>query len=123
MGQSGDGEPKKPDNDSNPRRSSPERALVISSVFVITCFLVHILILFLVQPFKVLPLSKLNAYAYSSIPLGMGIVFLLDAIANFRRIESRSFIHLFPFMLAVIFGGLSIQGLLGFIIYFIRHAA
>jgi hypothetical protein len=52
----------------------------------------------------------------------MGLVFLLDAINNFRRIETRSPAHFVPLLLAIVFGGLGIQGLVGFMIYFIRHS-
>jgi hypothetical protein len=115
------GEPARPENGSPQPRGSHARALALSSGVVVICFLLHILILFLVQPLKVLHLSKLNAYAVATIPLGMGLVFFRDAIINFRRLESRSPVHLVSFMLAIVFGGLSIQGFLGFLIYLVRH--
>jgi len=113
-------EPRRPEKESRPR--SPAQALAISSTLVVIFFLVHMLILFLVNPLNILNLSKLNAYAISSIPLGMGLVFLVDAITNFRRIEVHSGVHFVPFLLAIVFGGLSIQGILGCLIYVARHA-
>jgi len=116
-GQSG-GEPNDPEKSPQARRS---RVLVISSALVVTCFLVHILVLFLVDPLKVLHLSKLNAYAISSIPLGMGLVFSFDAITHFMRLESRSALHFVSFLMVVLFGSFSVHGLLGFMMYLVRH--
>jgi len=118
-GKHDDGGPSRPQNE--PPHQSHPRALAISAAVVVACFLVHILILVLVEPLKVLHLTKLNAYATSSIPLAMGLVFLVDAITHFRQIEARSAVHLVPFILAVVFGGLSVQGLLGFMIFLVRH--
>lgn len=115
----GGGEHGRPENKSP--HPSHERALAISSAVVAICFLAHILVLLLVDPLKVLHLSKLNAYAISSIPLAMGVVFFFDAITNFMRIESRSAGHLGFFLLAILFGSFSIHGLLGFLIYLVRH--
>lgn len=102
-------------------RGSHTRALVMSSALVVMCFAAHLLVLFMVEPSTAQNFSKLNAYALGSIPLAMGLVFFFDAITNFRKIESRSPVHLVPLLFAVVFGGLSIQGLLGFMIYLVRH--
>jgi nitrate reductase NapE component len=123
MGQDGDHEPRERGRASPPGRNSAERALIISSVLVVLCFLVHILFLLLVEPFKVLHLSKINAYAYSSIPLAAGLIFLFDTISNFRNVQARSMLHLFLFVLAVIFGSLSFHGLLGFILFMMRRSS
>ncbi len=119
-GGQGGGAPSGPEKTKS--RRSPTRALVVSSALVVICFIAHIFVLVLIDPAKAQNFSKLNAYALASIPLGMGLVFLLDAINNFRRIETRSPAHLVPLLLAIVFGGLGIQGLLGFMIYFIRHS-
>lgn len=120
-GRKGSGEPERPEKESPQSRGSHARALATSSALVAIFFLLHVLILFLVDPLKILHLSKLNAYATSIIPLAMGLVFFLDAITNFMRIESRSAVHLASFLMAVLFGSFSIHGLLGFILYLMRH--
>ncbi len=120
-GTQGDDEPKGPESKPARPRRSHARALVISSALVVICFLVHIFILFMIDPTTVQNFSKLNTYALGSIPLAMGLVFFFDAITHFRKIEARSPVHLVPLLFAVVFGGLSIQGLLGFMIYLVRH--
>ncbi len=118
-GRQGGSEPRDPKKGS-PRAGSA-RALAISAALVVSCFLVHVLVLVLVDPFKVLHLSKLNAYALSSIPLAMGLVFSFDAITNFLRLGSRSAAHFVSFLLVILFGSFSVHGLLGFILYLVRH--
>lgn len=120
-GNDGRGPPKGPENSSPRAGGSHARALAISSALVVAFFLLHVLLLLLVRPWNVLPLSKLNAYAVSCIPLGMGLVFFFDAITNFIRIEARSAVHFAAFLLAILFGSLSVHGLLGFILYLVRH--
>jgi hypothetical protein len=115
------GPPERPENGSPWSPGSPARALALSSAVVTICFLLHVLILCLVEPLKILYLSKLNAYATSIIPLGIGLVFFLDAIRSFIRIESRSAVHFVLFLLAVLFGSFGIHGLLGFLLYLMRH--
>jgi hypothetical protein len=103
-------------------RRSPESALFISSTLTVFCFLLHILLLFLVEPLRVLALSKYSAYAYSSVPLGIGLISGLYAIYNFARIESRSVFHFIALIFVLVFGSLTIQGLLGFALYSMRHS-
>lgn len=112
-------EPGGPGNAASQR--SRARALAVSTALVVFLFLVHILVLFLVEPLKILRLSRLNAYAMSIIPLGMGLAFFVDAITSFVRLETRSTRHFAIFLLAALFGSLSIHGLLGFFLFVIRH--
>jgi carbon starvation protein CstA len=119
-GQSGGG-PKQPQEEPRQSRTDHARALAISAALVVLFFVVHVLVLVLVDPLKILPLSKLNAYAASIIPLGMGLVFCYDAIVNFLRIEKRSAVQFAWFLVAILFGSFSIHGLLGFILFVIRH--
>lgn len=119
-GGQGGGEPR-PEREPRQSGVDPARALAISSALIVFFFVVHVLVLVLVDPLKVLPLSKLNAYAASIVPLGAGLVFLYDAVTNFLRIEKRSAVQFAWFLLAVLFGSFSIHGLLGFILFVIRH--
>jgi hypothetical protein len=116
------GEPREPGKGPLPATHDVARALSISATLVVLCFVVHILVLVLVDPLRVLPVSKLNAFALSSIPLAMGLVFAFDAITSFMRLEARSAGHFVAFLLVVLFGSFSVHGLLGFILYVARHA-
>jgi hypothetical protein len=80
----------------------------------------HIFFLLLVDPWRVLDISKESAMAYSTIPLGFGVVFLLAAIYSFIRIESRSIFHLILLIFAVAFGSFSVHGLLGFVHHYLN---
>jgi len=93
---------------------TPEKALVITSALTVVSFLSHIFFLFLVDPWRVLAISKESALAYSTIPLCFGIIFLVFAIYSFIRIESKSIFHVIVLMFAVAFGSFSVHGLLGF---------
>ena len=113
-GQSGGGAPKRPESTIPFFPRSPEGALFISSALTVFSFLSHIFFLFLVDPWRVLEISKEDALAYSTIPLGFGVVFLVSAIYSFVKIESRSVVHLVILIIAVVFGSFSFHGLLGF---------
>lgn len=113
-GQAGGGAPKKPEKTFPFLPRSPEGALLISSALTIVSFLSHIFFLSLVDPWRVLAISKEDALAYSTIPLGFGIVFLLSAIYSFIRIESKSIFHVIVLIFAAVFGSFSFHGLLGF---------
>jgi hypothetical protein len=99
---------------------SPEGALVITSALTVFSFLSHFFFLLLVDPWRVLDISKESAMAYSTIPLGFGVVFLLAAIYSFVRIDSRSIVHLILLIFAVAFGSFSVHGLLGFVHHFLN---
>ena len=119
-GQAGGGAPRTPAKTFPLIPRTPERALVITSALTVVSFLVHIFFLFLVDPWKVLAISKEDALAYSTIPLGFGVVFLLAAIYSFVRIDSRSIVHLVLLIFAVAFGSFSIHGLLGFVHHYLN---
>ena len=91
----------------------PQRALFICSALTAVSFLAHILFLFLVSPLNVVPLSKEDAYLYGAIPLCFGAIFFALAVYNFIIIEERSVSHTLLLLLALSFGSLSLQGLLG----------
>jgi hypothetical protein len=99
---------------------TPERALVMTSALTVVSFLSHIFFLFLVDPWRVLEISKEDALAYSTIPLCFGVVFLLAAIYSFIRIESKSMFYVIVFIFPLIFGSFSLHGLLGFVHHYLN---
>ena len=121
-GQAGGGEPEKPEKTLALFQRSPEGALFRSSALTTVSWLSHIFFLLLVDPLKYLDISRDRALAYSIIPLFAGVVFLWDAIYNFRRIEARSVFHTILLMFALIFGGMSIVGLSGFVLRLVRRS-
>ena len=121
-GQAGGGEPEKPEKTLALFQRSPEGALFRSSALTTVSWLSHILFLLLVDPLKYLDISRDRALAYSIIPLFAGVVFLWDAIYNFRRIEARSVFHTILLIFALILGGLSIVGLSGFVLRLVRRS-
>jgi hypothetical protein len=120
-GGQGRGERDRPERDEPPSGVDHARVLALSSALVVMLFLAHVLVLVLVDPLKILHLSKLNAYAVSSVPLAMALVFAVDAIESFLRLEARTAWHLAWFLLVVLFGSFSVHGLFGFILYLVRH--
>ncbi len=119
-GQAGGGPPMAADKIFPFLPRTPERALVISSALTIVSFLSHIFFLFLVDPWRVLNISKESALAYSTIPLCFGVIFVLYAIYSFIRIESRSSVHVIVLLFAAIFGSFSVHGLLGFVHHYLN---
>ena len=118
--QAGGRETKKPERTFSFIPRTPERALVISSALTVVSFLSHIFFLFLVDPWRVFDIPKEDALAYSTIPLGFGVVFLLAAIYNFIRIESKSMLYVIVFIFPLIFGSFSLHGLLGFVHHYLN---
>jgi hypothetical protein len=121
-GQAGGGEPKTAEKILALFWGSPERAFFTSTALTALCFLSHICFLLLVGPPTYSALSKDSAFAYSSIPLFIGVVLFLAAIYSFRRIESHSGFHIAVFVLAIIFGSLTIHGLIGFTMHLVRRS-
>ena len=101
---------------------TPERALVISSALTVVSFLCHIFFLFLVDPWKVIPISKEDALAYSTIPLGFGVVFFAASIYSFIKIDLRSMVHVVLLIFAAGFGSFSFHGILGFVHHYLNLA-
>jgi len=99
---------------------SSAKWLYIGTALTAASFFVHLLILFLVEPLKVLPLPKAAAYAYSGIPLLFGIAFLLFTVVSFRRIRPRSEMHIAILVGALVFGSLNIQGAAGIVRFFAK---
>jgi len=101
---------------------SPEGALFISSALTVFSFLSHIFFLLLVDPWRVLDISKESAMAYSTIPLCFGVVFLLVAIYSFIKIDSRSIFHVILFIFSLIFGSFCLHGIFGFVHHYLNLA-
>lgn len=101
---------------------TPERALVISSALTVFSFLCHIFFLFLVDPWKVIPISKEEALAYSTIPLCFSVLFFAASIYSFIKINSRSLFHVVLLVFAAGFGSFSFHGLLGFVHHYLNLA-
>ncbi|MDQ6867856.1 MAG: hypothetical protein M3178_05470 [Pseudomonadota bacterium] len=121
-GQASGGAPLKPEKAFPLFPLSPEGALLISSALTVFSFLSHIFFLLLVDPWRVLDISKESAMAYSTIPLCFGVVFLLSTIYSFIRIESRSMFYVIVFIFALIFGSFSLHGLFGFVHHYLNVA-
>jgi hypothetical protein len=119
-GRAGDGAPMRPEKALALLPRSPEGALVLSSALTVFSFLSHIFFLMLVDPWRVLDIAKASAMAYSTIPLGFGVVFVLSAIYSFIKIDSRSIFHVILLIFAVTFGSFSIHGLLGFVHHYLN---
>ena len=99
---------------------SSAKWLYIGTALTAAGFFIHLLILFLVDPLKVLVLPKGAAYAYSGIPLLFGIAFLLFTVVSFRRIRPRSEMHVAILIGAIVFGSLNIQGVAGIVRFFAK---
>lgn len=99
---------------------TPEGALVIGSALTVFSFLSHIFFLLLVDPWRVLEISKEDALAYSTIPLCFSVVFLVFTIYSFIRIESKSIFQVILLILAIAFGSFSVHGLLGFVHHYLN---
>src|SRR6202022_2137193 len=101
---------------------SPEGALVITSALTVFSFLSHIFFLLLVDPWRVLDISKESAMAYSTIPLCFGVVFLLAAVYSVTKINSRSIFNVILFIFALIFGSFCLHGIFGFVHHYLNLA-
>jgi hypothetical protein len=118
--QAGGGAPMKPEKTFPLFPRSPEGALFISSALTVASFLSHIFFLLLVDPWRVFDIPKEDALAYSTIPLGFGVVFLLSAIYSFVRIESKSIFHVILLIFTAVFGSFSVHGLFGFVHHYLN---
>ena len=119
-GKAGGGAPRKPGKTFALIPRTPEGALFLSCALTVFSFLSHIFFLLLVDPWRVLDISKESAMAYSTIPLCFGVVFLLSAIYSVIKIESRSIFHIILFIFALIFGSFSLHGLFGFVHHYLN---
>jgi hypothetical protein len=99
---------------------SPEGVFFISAALTVLCFLGHILFLLLTEPSRYSTLSKESAFAYSSIPLFIGMVFFVAAILTFRRIKVYSALHIIAIIFVIVFGSLTVHGLIGFVTHLLR---
>ena len=120
-GTSGGGNgPSNPGPNGEAASGSSAKWFYIGTALTALSFLIHILFLFLVEPLKILPLTKAAAYAYSGVPLLFGIAFLLFTIVSFVRIKPRSEIHIAVLIGALVFGSLNIQGAAGIVRFFAK---
>jgi hypothetical protein len=99
---------------------SPGRVLFKTSMLTAASFLVHILFLFLVSPLNVVHLSKEDAYLYAAIPLCFGALFFALSVYNFIIMEERSPSHILLLLVALSFGSMSLQGLLGLALHYVK---
>ena len=99
---------------------SPERVFFISATLTVFCFLSHFFYLLLAEPSQSSALLKESVFAYSSIPLFIGLVFFVAAILGFRKIKYYSAFQVIGLMVVIIFGSLIIHGLIDFITYSLR---
>jgi len=116
----GGNEPEKPEKTSARFWRSPEGVFFISAALTVLCFLGHILFLLHAEPSRYSTLSKDSAFAYSSIPLFIGMVFFVAAILNFRRIKVYSASHIIAIIFVIVFGSLIVHGLIGFGTHLLR---
>jgi hypothetical protein len=85
LGHGGVAEPKNQEKSSSQFWRSPEALFFITATLTVFCFLSHFLYLLLVEPSQSLFLAKEKVFAYSSIPLFIGMVFFVAAILSFRK--------------------------------------
>jgi len=100
---------------------TPERVLLAATVTTTLCFLGHIAFLVKIGPPARSMLTRTVTYAYSSIPLVVGALSLLIAILAFRKIQQKTTPDLVVLIIALIFGSLTIHGLIGFTMHMLRQ--
>jgi uncharacterized membrane protein YesL len=92
---------------------SLEKVLFLSAVLTFVFFLIHVGFLVLVDPLRLLPFSKEDALTYSAIPMFFGVLCLITAMYCFIKMERRTISHIALLLVALSFGSMSLQGLLG----------
>jgi hypothetical protein len=113
-------EPKKPEKTSAQFWRTSEGVFFVSATLSVLCFLSHFFYLLLVEPSQSSALSKESVFAYSSIPLFIGMVFFVAAILSFIKIKYYSALQVITLMMVIIFGSLIIHGLIVFHTYVLR---
>jgi hypothetical protein len=96
---------------------SPEALFFITATLTVFCFLSHFLYLSFIEPSQSSVLSKETVFAYSSIPLFIGMVFFVAAILSFRKIKYHSTLQVLVLIVVIVFGSLIIHGLIVFHTY------
>ncbi len=109
----GGGGPRKPDRSAAIAARSPAQRFYLWTALTALSFLSHIAFLALVEPLKVLSMTKADAYAFSGVPLVFGLICVLFAILSFRKISPRAEIHVAVLLVTVVFGSLNFQGAAG----------
>ncbi|HTV31927.1 MAG TPA: hypothetical protein VME69_02335 [Methylocella sp.] len=102
-------------------RGGFEGVLIWSSLLTMLSFLVHVLFLIFADPAQWPSLSKESVYLTSAIPLSFGIIFAILAVYAFIRLRNRSLLHIGFLLLALSFGSLCLQGLLGIAMHHINR--
>lgn len=98
-----------------------EGILIWSSLLTMLSFLVHVLYLIFADPEQWPSLSKESVYLTSAIPLAFGIVFAILAVYSFIRLKIRTLLHIGFLLLALSFGSLCLQGLLGIALHYVNR--
>jgi hypothetical protein len=120
LGHTGDNELKKPEKTSAQFWRSPEAVFFITATLTVFCFLSHFLYLSFVEPAQSSILAKEKVFAYSSVPLSIGLVFLVAAIVSFRKIKYYSSLQVLVLIVVIVFGSFIIHGLIVFHTYLLR---
>jgi uncharacterized membrane protein len=89
---------------------SPEALFFITAALTVFCFLSHFFYLSFIEPSQSSVLSKETVFAYSSIPLFIGMVFFVAAILSFRKIKYHSTLQVLVLIVVIVFGSLIIHG-------------
>jgi hypothetical protein len=113
--------PRKPDRSVDVAARTPAQRFYLWTALTALSFLSHIAFLALIEPLKVFSMTKANAYAYSGVPLVFGLICLLFAILNFRKITPRTEIHIAVLLVTIVFGSLNFQGAGGIVWFFARE--
>ena len=111
---------KKPERTLALFQRAPEGALLRSSSLTVVSFLIHILFLLFVDPSNYPYISKETIFIISAIPLCLAVVFLILAVYFFIKIENRSILHISFLLVAFSFGSMSLQGLLGLGLHYVK---
>lgn len=103
-------------------RRGPEGTLARSALLTVLSFVTHVLYLIFADPSQWPSLSKESVYLTSAIPLCFGVLFLVLSVYSFTRLTTRTLLHIGFLLLALSFGSLCVQGLLGIGLHYVNLA-
>jgi len=101
-------------------RRGPDGTLTRSALLTVLSFVIHVLYLIFADPSQWPSLSKESVYLKSAIPLCFGVLFLVLSVYSFTRLTTRTFLHIGFLLLALSFGSLCVQGLLGIGLHYVH---
>jgi len=101
-------------------RRGPEGTLTRSALLTVLSFVTHVLYLIFADPSQRPSLSKESVYFTSAIPLCFGVLFLVLSVYSFTRLTTRTLLHIGFLLLALSFGSLCVQGLLGIGLHYVH---